>query len=92
MVTIDKTEIIADVYESFFDLLSNQTNIPDTQSTPRTKFWYSSFPDFFYSDTTTNETFKTSLPVGIIEVSLASWDEFTLTKKTANVNVQKALS
>jgi hypothetical protein len=88
MVTIDKTEIVADVYKSFFDLLSNQTNIPDTQTPARTKFWYAAWPDCMYSDTVTNETFKTSLPLGIIEVSLDNWDEFTLTKKTANVNIR----
>jgi hypothetical protein len=88
MVTIDKTEIIADVYKSFFDLLKNQTNIPDTQTPARSKFWYSAWPDAWYSDTTTSETFKKSLPVGIIEVSLDKWDEFTLTKKTANVSIK----
>jgi len=88
MVTIDKTEIIADIYKSFFDLLSNQTNIPDTQTPTRTKFWYSAWPDGWYSDTTSLESFRKSLPVGIIEVSLDNWDEFTLTKKIANVSVR----
>jgi len=88
MVTITKTEILSDVYESFFDLLSNQSLIPDTQATARTKFWYSAWPDVFYSDTATTETFKNYLPLGIIEISLDKWDEFTLTKKTANVNIR----
>jgi len=88
MVTIDKTEIVSDVYESFFDLLSDQTLIPDTQSPARTKFWFSAWPDCMYSDTSDLETFKNALPIGILEVSLGKWDEFTLTKKTANVNIR----
>jgi len=88
MVYIDKTEIIADVYKSFFDLLSNQTNIPDTQVPARSKFWFAAWPDCMYSDSVSNETFKTSLPLGIIEISLDNWDEFTLTKKAANVNIR----
>ena len=88
MVTIDKTEIVQDVYKDFFDLLSNQTNIPDTQSPARSKFWYSAWPDSWYKDTTTLETFKNSLPVGIIEVSLDNWEDFTLTKKFAKVNIK----
>ena len=88
MVTIDKTEIIADVYKDFFDLLSTASKIPDTQSPARSKFWYSAWPDSWYSDNTTLETFKKSLPVGIIEISLDNWEDFTLTKKFANVSVR----
>jgi len=86
-MAIDKAEIIQDVYILLFDLLSDQTKIPDTHSTPRSKFWYSSEPDFIYSDTTSLETFKKSLPLGLIEVKLREWNDFTLTKKFVNVDI-----
>jgi hypothetical protein len=86
-MAIDKAEIIQDTYVLFFDLLSDQTKIPDTQTPARSKFWYSSEPDFIYSDTASLETFKKSLPLGLIEVSLKDWSEFTLTKKYATVNI-----
>lgn len=86
-MAIDKAEIIQDTYKLVFDLLSNQSNIPDIQSPARSKFWYSSEPDFIYSDTTSLETFKKSLPIGLIEVKLTDWTDFTLTKKYVNVSI-----
>ena len=78
MVTIGNINIISGTFETFYDLIV--ANVPDPQSPARTKWWFSTYPDF-KADNSNN------YPIGIIHPPQYTWLDFTILRKWAMIEV-----
>ena len=69
---VTKEKAIKDLYNVFYNRITS--NVTDSHSPVRSKWWYPSWPDVDVNN-------KDSYPIGVINSPDIVWDKFTLTKK-----------
>jgi len=82
MGTISKSTVVDNVWKEFKDDITEVTTVTLTDSTTQTIQTYTeSFPQSVIDE-------KSDYPIIVIEPPRISWDEFTLTKKTADGTIR----
>jgi len=77
-MTISKSSVISDVFETIYDRLTNVTSVTLSDSSISTiQTRTGAFPDKDIDE-------KSKYPILVINSPDISWEEFTLTKKTVN--------
>ena len=78
MVAIANANLISGVFETLYDLITSQ--VSDPQIPARSKWWFSTYPDNRLQT-------KADFPIGIINPPNYSWQDFTIKRKWAIIDI-----